>query len=350
MSGIYTRLCRDLGIKYPIFNVGFVESAGPELVSAVTRAGGCGVLGSCPPAEIRRRISRVRDLTTGPFGQNQIIAAFEEGSGSDEEDREDTRQRIKAAVDENVPILVLFWGDPSPFVEQAHVAGVKVFIQTGSVDEAKRAAEAGVDAVIAQGVEAGGHVRATESLWGVLPKVVEAIRPLPVIAAGGIGDGAAIAKAISLGAQGVSMGTRFVASEEAWTHRAYKERIVRGRGEETVLSTLFDVWWPNAPHRVLRNKVVREWEAAGRPPTGKRPGEDAPIGRRRRPWSSDLQEWPRYAVGMIPPDFEGDPEEGPMWAGLSVDSIHSIEPAAEIVRDLVREAEAVLEPADSQTT
>ncbi len=340
VAALYTPLCGELGIEYPIFSVGFVEAAGPELAAAVSNAGGCGVLGGCPPDETRRRLKRMHELTRRPFGANVIIASFE-ATGADEEDREDTRQRLKAVIEERVPVLVLFWGDPTPFVEQAHESGIKVFVQTGSVEEASRAADAGVDAVIAQGVEAGGHVRATESLWDVLPKVVKAIGPLPVIASGGIGDGAAIARAIMLGAQGVSMGTRFVASEEAWTHRVYKERIVQSRAEDTVLGTIFDVWWPDAPHRVLRNKLVKEWEAAGRPASGQRPGEGTVIGTRRRPWG-DVQEWPRYAVGMIPPDFDGDPDYAPMWAGESASAVNDIKPAAEIVDQLVREAEAVL--------
>lgn len=340
VARLYTPLCRELGIDYPIFSVGFAEAAGPELVAAVSNAGGCGVLGGCPPEETRHRISAVRKLTARPFGANVIIASFD-AADADEEDREAVWQRIGAVVGERAPILVLFWGDPTPFVPQAHANGVKVFVQTGSVEEAERAADAGVDAVIAQGVEAGGHVRATESIWQVMPEVVAAVRPLPVIASGGIGDGAAIARAITLGAQGVSMGTRFVASEEAWTHRIYKERIVQSRAGDTLLGTIFDIWWPNAPHRVLRNKVVREWEAAGSPPPGRRPGEGTVIGKRRRPWG-DLQDWPRYAVGMIPPDFDGDPDDAPMWAGESVSSVMDIQPAAEIVRQLVLEAESAL--------
>ena len=345
VATLHTPLCRTLGIDYPIFSVGFADGAGPELVAAVSNAGGCGVLGGCPPEVMRGWISAVRKLTTRPFGANAIIATLE-AADTDEEDREEARQRVSAVIEERVPILVLFWGDPSPFVSEAHANGVKVFVQTGSVEEAKRAADAGVDAVIAQGVEAGGHVRATESLWQVLPRVVEAIRPLPVIASGGVGDGAGIARVIELGAQGVSMGTRFVASEEAWAHRAYKERIVRSRAEDTVLGNIFDVWWPDAPHRVLRNRIVREWEADGRPPPGRRQGEGSIIGKRRRPWG-EVQEWPRYAVGMMPPDFDGDPDDGPMWAGMSVSSVNDIKPAAEIVQQLVREAEAALaEPSD----
>jgi nitronate monooxygenase len=342
MSGIRTPLCDQLGIDYPIFSVGFGESATPELVAAVSRAGGCGVLGGCPAAEIRRRIDQVRLLTDRPFGQNIIIANSDDTAETDEEGREYDRQRVESAVAARVPILVLFWGDPGPFVDQAHAVGTKVLIQTGSVDEARHAAAAGVDAVIAQGVEAGGHVRATESLWDVLPKVVKALAPLPVIASGGIGDAAGIARALALGAQGVSLGTRFVACDEAWIHPAYKQRVVASTAADTVLlDDLFDVGWPNARHRVLRNAIVEEWEAAGRPPSGRRPKQDKPIGVRRRPWGP-VEAWQRYASGMIPPDFEGDPEYGPMWAGTSVDVVNDIKPAAQIVRDLVRETEAAL--------
>ncbi len=342
MSSIRTPLCDQLGIDYPIFSVGFVEGATPELVAAVSGAGACGVLGGCPPDEIRRRIAHVRRLTDRPFGQNIIIANFDDPSETDEEGRKHDRERVEAAIAGRVPILVLFWGDPAPFVDKAHAAGTKVFIQSGSVDEARHAAEVGVDAVIAQGVEAGGHVRATESLWDVLPEVVKAVAPLPVIASGGIGDGAGIARALQLGAQGVSLGTRFVASDEAWIHPVYKQRVVDSAAVDAVLvDDLFDVGWPNTRHRVLRNSIVEEWEAAGRPPSGRRPKQHVPIGVRRRPWGP-VEQWQRYAPGMIPPDFEGDPDYGPMWAGTSVSSINDIKPAAQIVRDLVRESEAAL--------
>lgn len=341
LTALRTPLARDLGIEYPIFSVGFGESATPELVAAVSEAGGCGVLGGCPPDEIRKRIQQTRQLTDRPFGQNVIIANHDH-SGLDEDGQRYDRERVEAALAERVPILVLFWGDPSYFVQQAHEAGTRVLIQTGSVDEAVRAANAGVDAVIAQGVEAGGHVRATESLWDVLPRVVKAVEPLPVIASGAIGDGAGIARALRQGAQGVSLGTRFVASDEAWIHPTYKQRVVDSTSEETVLlHDFFNVGWPDTAHRVLRNRIVREWEASGRPPPGRRPSEQTPIGVRRRPWGG-VEAWPRYASGMIPPDFDGDPDDGPMWAGTSVDAIQDIKPAAAIVGDLAREAEAAL--------
>ena len=125
-----------------------------------------------------------------------------------------------------------------------------------------------MDAIIAQGVEAGGHVKSTTSLSTIVPAVVEAVKPLPVIAAGGIANGKGVVAALSLGAQAVSIGTRFLCSTEAQALSEYKERVVRSKAEDTIYTLLFDIGWPNAPHRVLRNKAIEEWEAAGRPPVG----------------------------------------------------------------------------------
>jgi NAD(P)H-dependent flavin oxidoreductase YrpB (nitropropane dioxygenase family) len=157
---------------------------------------------------------------------------------------------------------------------------------------------------------------------------------LPVLASGGIGDGAGVARALRLGAQGVSLGTRFVASDEACIHPAYKQRILQARAEDTVYHQLYDVWWPDAPHRTLRNKTLQEWEAAGRPLPGQRPGEGIPIGSFRGP-SGERVPWPRYAVGVATVDFEGDIEYAPLWAGESCGVVNELKPAAAIVRDLV---------------
>lgn len=333
-----TRLCETLGIEYPVFSVGFGEGAGPELVAAVSNASGFGVLGGdgMEPDSVPERSAKVRELTDKPFGFNLIV--FDE----DEEYRAFALAMIGAAVSERVTAVVLFWGNPSPYVELAHGNGVKVLIQVGSVEEAARAAAGGVDAVIAQGIEAGGHVKGTTPIWDLLPKVVEAVKPLPVLASGGIGDGAGLARALMLGAQGVSLGTRFVASNEAFFHPAYKQRIVTSTAEDTVYGELYDKWWPGAPHRTLRNKTYEEWEAAGRPSSGTRPGEETIIGKRRRGPSREFQDWPRYAVGSIPPNFDGDLERVPMFAGESCTVVNDIKPAAAIVRDLVRDAEAAL--------
>jgi NAD(P)H-dependent flavin oxidoreductase YrpB (nitropropane dioxygenase family) len=308
------------------------------LAAAVSNAGGLGVLGTFDfaPGEIRRLVARTRDLTSRPYGINFIIV-----TDGTPEDQEEVYAGVRAAIAEHVPVVVLFWGDPAPFVADAHAEGVKLFIQVGSIEEAVSSAAAGVDGVIVQGVEAGGHVRGTTSIWDLLPRTVDAISPVPVLASGGIGDGRAIAAALQLGAQGVSLGTRFVASDEAFVHPAHKQRIVESNAADTVRNVLFDTWWPEAPSRILRNKTVLEWEAAGRPSPGQRPGEETHIGTRVLP-SGDVQPWPRYAVGLIPPSFQGDLDRVAMHVGESCTVVNDIRPAAEIVRDLARDAEAAL--------
>lgn len=336
--GLRTPLCLQLGIEYPVLSVGFGPGARAELVSAVSNAGGFGVLGASGmrPDAIRAEIERTRTLTDRPFGANVIIDEEDEG------DREIILEGVRAAIDERVAAVVLFWGDPAPYVEEARCSGVRVLIQVGSLEEAEAAAAAGVDAVIAQGVEAGGHVRGTTSIWELLPRTVEAIAPVPVLASGGIGDGAGLARAVVLGAQGVSLGTRFVASDEANVHPDYKRRIVESTAGDTVYTEdLYDVWWPDAPHRTLRNQTLVEWEASGRPPPGQRPCEGVPVGTRVSA-TGERFEWPRYAVGMITPDFEGDVEYPPMWAGESCSVVNDVKPAGDIVRDLMREAKAAL--------
>ena len=163
-----------------------------------------------------------------------------------------------------------------------------------------------------------------------------------MLASGGIGDGAGLARALEVGAQGVSFGTRFVASDEASIHSAHKRQVVECTAEDTVYSDLYDTWWPGAAHRTLRNKTFDEWEAAGRPPPGKRPGESA-LRLGSVTWSSgDVQDWPRYAVGIVPPNFEGDIERVPMLTGESCSVVNDIKPSAQIVNDLVHDAEAAL--------
>lgn len=317
---LQTALAREIGIRVPIFSVGMSWLAGPELAAAVSNAGGCGVVGMAgmTGAEVRARIRNTRTLTDKPFGVNVILARLQEG-------------QIEACLDEGVPLLVLFWGDPQPHVAEAHRRRTKVFLQVGSVAEAKAAADAGVDGIIAQGVEAGGHVKGTTSLSPLLPAVMEAVRPLPVIASGGIANGRGLVAALSLGAQGVSVGTRFLCSEEAFAARGYKERIVRSTAEDTVYTGLFNIGW-DAPHRVLRNRAVIEWEAAGCPASSERPGEGSVIGTAVR--GDAVARVQKYAANSYPTiGFEGDIEDAVLYAGESCSLINDIKPAAEIVRD-----------------
>jgi nitronate monooxygenase len=324
-----------------VLSVGFGAGARAELVAAVSNAGGFGVLGAsgAAPDVLGAEVERTCGLTDRPFGINLIIA--EDPTAAAEEDRAFFRSQIAAAAEAGAAAVVLFWGDAAAVVDAAHAAGLAVLIQVGSVAEAEAAVKAGVDAVIAQGLEAGGHVRGTTSIWDLIPATVEAVRGTPVLASGGIGDGAGVARALDAGAQGVSLGTRFVASEEADAHPDYKRRIVASSAADTVFTDdLYDVGWPDAPHRTLRNRTFEEWVAAGRPPAGERPGEGSVIGRRRL-FSGDVVNWRRYAVGMATSEFEGDLEYAPLWAGESCSVVNDVKPAAQIVGDLVREAAEV---------
>ena len=177
-----------------------------------------------------------------------------------------------------------------------------------------------MDAIIAQGVEAGGHVRGTTSLSALVPAIVEAVSPVPVVAAGGVANGRGIVAALSLGAQAVSMGTRFLASAEAFV--------------------LFDIGWPGAPHRVLRNKAVMEWDAAGRPSSGQRPEENTIIGTLQR--GSKSVEVPRYWALCATADFSGDLEYVALHTGESCGLVNDIKPAAEIAHSLMNEASHVV--------
>jgi nitronate monooxygenase len=343
MPSLHTPLCDLLGTEYPILCAGMGSGAGPDLAAAVSNAGGFGVLGASgvEPGRVARLVARTGELTDRPFGANLIVAELEDPDAP-EEDLAFLREQVRAIVSSGANALVLFWGPADPFVEEAHDAGLRVLVQVGSVEEAKDAAEAGADAVIAQGFEAGGHVRGTTSVWALLPDTVEALAPLPVLASGGIGDGTGVARALALGAQGVSLGTRFVASDEFSGHPEYKRRVVESAPEDLFYGDLFTLWWPPpAPHRIIRNKIFEEWDAAGRPSAGERPGEGTSIGTRIM-GDGRVGDWPRYAVGVPTPDFEGDLDYAPMWAGESIAVVNDIKPVAQIVQDLVRDAEAVL--------
>jgi NAD(P)H-dependent flavin oxidoreductase YrpB (nitropropane dioxygenase family) len=325
-----TGLCSDLGTQVPIWNAGMGGGlAGPELAAAVSNAGGLGVLGmgGLPTPAIRESIRQVRSLTDKPFGVNLIVPLMDE-------------EAVSCCLEERVPVLVLFWGDPSPYVEHAHRVGTKLLVQCGSVDEARRTAAVGVDAVMIQGVEAGGHVRGTTALSILLPATVEAVAPLPVIAAGGIADGRGLVAALDLGAQAVSLGTRFLCSEESRAAREYKQLVVAAAAEDTLYTKMFDVGWPDASHRVLRNTGVREWEAAGSLPVGERAGEGDVVGK--MPVAGEMVDLPRYGVFMPLEGFEGDVEHAVLYCGQSCSLVNDIKPAARIVHEQVEAADRLL--------
>lgn len=318
-----------LDVRLPVWNAGMGGGlAGPDLVAAVCEAGGFGVLGAgaIPSELVTGLVRRTRELTSRPFGANVILPMSD---GSD----------VEAVLEERVPVLVLFWGDPQPFVADAHRRDMFVVSQVGNADEAQAAADAGVDAVMIQGTEAGGHVKALAPLETTLREAVAALGSIPVIAAGGIATGEDVATALERGASAVSMGTRFLASDEAFAVKAYKERVVAARAEETVFTDLFDIGWPNANHRVLRNATVEAWEQAGRPAPGQRPGEGEEIGRITI--GEDTVPLPRYSVIPAMEGFEGDLESVALYAGESVERIEAVRPAADILRQIHEELRAV---------
>lgn len=333
---LFTPLCDHLGIDIPVIAAPMgPELSSVELAAAVSNAGGLGIIsfGGYPAPLLRELIGRLRDLTTKPFGVNVIL----DPALALPFDRDEV---VLTCIEERVPILSLFWGDPAPYVDRAHAAGIKVVHQVGSVEAARAAVQAGVDAVVAQGAEAGGHLAGTVSTMVLVPRVVDAVAPTPVVAAGGIADARGLVAALALGADGVALGTRFLATPEAGAHPAYKQRLVRATEEDTVRTMLFGGGWPGASHRVLRTPFVAEW--LPRESRGQEQRPDEPIVGTARLGGQTVPV-PRF--GGLPPDMhtEGDLDAMCLLAGEGVGLIGEMQPAAAIVRDIVEGARRIIE-------
>ena len=240
-----TPICDLFGIEHPVFLAGMGEVAYADVCAAVSEAGGFGTLGmvGATPERIRQEMRAVRKLTSKPFGVDLLAALPDQVNAA-----------IDVIIDEGAAAFVAGLGVPEPVIGRCHRAGVKVMALCGKVSHALAAEAAGCDAVVAQGTEAGGHTGAVAAL-ALVPQTVDAVR-IPVLAAGSIVDGRGLAAALSLGAQGVWMGTRFIASEEARAARAYKQRIVAAGGADTVVTRCYS----GKPMRVIRNPYVEEWE------------------------------------------------------------------------------------------
>jgi nitronate monooxygenase len=321
-----TALCDRLGIDVPIVQAPMGTLAVPALAAAVSNAGGLGMLGATwlPLDLVREFIRETRRATDRPFGVNLVLAW-------------DQHDRLAVSLEEGARIVSLTWGDPTPYVAAVHAAGALLFQTVGSAAEARRAVAAGADVVVAQGWEAGGHVWGEVATMPLVPCVVDAVRPVPVIAAGGIGDGRGVAAALTLGAAGAWLGTRFLASEEVWVHPEYRERVVRAAETDTEWTTLFDVGWPDAPHRTLRTPTSAAWEAAGRPPAGRRPGERDVVAT-----LPDGTPVLRYSEIPPLPGMAGETGALVHYAGQSAGLVRRVQPAAEIVRELADEAARAL--------
>ncbi len=324
-----TRFCERFGIDAPIVVAPMgPDLTGPELVAAICNAGGFGILQAqlCPPPLLRQQIRHLRTLTTKPFGVNFVLH-FRHAAG------------IEVCLDERVAALSFFWGDPSEFIPSAHAAGVSVLHQVGSVAAAVHAKQAGVDVIIAQGGEAGGHVAGQVSTMVLAPRVVDAVAPTLVLAAGGIADARGLAAALCLGADGAVMGTRFLATPEANAHPLYQASVVAASEEDAVRTILFGRGWPHAPHRTLRTPFVNEWLGRETETQGTQPDEPV-IGRSIIAGA----ETPIQRFVSMPPNryATGDIESMALLAGQSAGLVAELRPAADILRETVSGAERLI--------
>lgn len=311
------------GLKYPIFSAGMGSAAGAELAIAVSNAGGLGAVGtgSATAADVvRQRVLQTKAGTSRAFAVNYLLA-FDPIT-------------LPLVLDAGAPIIQFAWGIPTQdSVAAIRSRGAKMGVQIGSAAGARRALDRGADYLICQGTEAGGHVQATRTLYEALPAIIEEAKTVPVLAAGGIANGAHIRRALAAEASGVLIGTRFVATKEAASHDEYKNAVTRSKAADTVLTVCFQDGWPNAPHRALRNRTFEMWEAAGCPPTGQRPGEGDIVG------TDAITGAPKRRYSAVSPlrDDRGAIAEMALWAGEGVEAIRDIPSAGELVARLWKE-------------
>ncbi len=314
---IRTSVCDLLGIEHPVVLGGMATATSAPLVAAVSKAGGLGTLGASflSAAQVEEEIAAVRAATQKPFGVNHLLFRVDE-------------ECLAAALKASPAVAAFAWAWPdqdlAPYFRRAHEAGAKVMYMAGEVPEAVRAAEAGADVIVAQGTEGGGHVGWMASM-PLIPMVVGAVSPCPVLAAGGIADGRGLAAALALGAEGVLLGTRFLATDEAPLHPNHKQAIVGSDGHDTLLTEIPDLAtqtvWPGAMARVVRNGFIEKW--AGRESALRQNARE--VGKAARA--------ARQA---------GDVENAPLLIGQDAGLIDSVVPAAEVVRRMVAEAEGII--------
>jgi enoyl-[acyl-carrier protein] reductase II len=294
-----TRFCRQLGLQYPICQAGMGFVAPGRLAAAVSAAGGLGVIGAgtMTATQLRDEIQVVRDTTDKPFGVDILFAQIK-ADRTDQVVRytDEVRRLIAVVLEERVPVLIAGLGSPAGVVPDAHAQGMTVMALAGNVKQAKRMAAEGVDIIIAQGHEAGGHTGRIGTM-ALVPQVVDAVQT-PVLAAGGLADGRGLIAALALGASGVWMGTRFVASVEALAHGNYKNKIVEIDEEGTVITRCQS----GKPCRLIRNRFTDSWEG--------RENEILPFPLQSIKVGTEAAKKARY---------EGKVEEGGLPAGKSLD-------------------------------
>jgi nitronate monooxygenase len=311
-----TRFSELVGCSVPIQLAGMGAAATPELAAAVSNAGALGMVGTArpglSPATLKSMLDDVRSRTSSPFGVNFLV-----------EPGYDIDPRCFELAARSARVVEFFYGEPDPaLVAIAHDGGALACWQVGSQTEAVAAQEAGCDFIVAQGIEAGGHIRGTVRLLDLLGELTSAV-DIPIVAAGGIGTGRQIAGVLAAGADGVRIGTRFLAAKESGAHQRYVEALIAARAEDTMITEAFSVGWPNAPHRVLRSCVAAA-EAITTDVIGDRSSLDGSrvAALRLSPLVPD-----RTTTGAI--------EAMPLWAGESVDAVTTAQTAQAIVQELI---------------
>jgi enoyl-[acyl-carrier protein] reductase II len=330
---LHTRFTEAYGLSTPIAQAGMAFAGmTPELAIAVSNAGALGSLGAglMPAPALAQTVKAIQAGTERPFNVNFITGFADQA-------------QIDAVCEAGVAVVSFHWGHPArTWIDQLRAAGVRIFEQVGSVETARRAVDDGIDVVVAQGSEAGGHNYATLPTFALIPLVVDAVAPAMVLASGGVADGRGLAAALMLGADGVWVGTRFVATHESAAHDGYKSRLVAADSTDTTLTRMFGTQTPGFnPARVLRNRVVSEWLTRE---------DEVPVD------TSDLPVIGHFDLGGEVVDMHkfsylvpmrdlttGDLDEMMLLAGQSVGLVGSIKPAAALIAEMTHDAQAMLD-------
>jgi len=305
---LHTPVCGLLGIDVPILQAGMSRYTTPQLVAAVSNAGGLGIIGGLgrTPDELRSEIRQVRELTSRPFGVNHVLCQLDPAA-------------FQVTLAQRVPVLSLAWGRSDDLTYQAHEAGMKVVHMVSTPEEAGLVASDGADVVVAQGTEGGGHVGMMSTL-PLVPLVVDLVGDVPVIAAGGIADGRGVAAALALGASGVMLGTRFVATRESLAPAFWKQAILEARGDQTGITDAFSGLYA----RAISNAFAAGYEASGAPVLPSLLQSSA---------AQDV-----YTASAA----QGNRDYFPLLAGQSSGLIRNLPGAPEVVASLVAETRSAL--------
>ncbi len=310
---LHTPICEMFGTKYPIWLAGMGGVSMAPLVAAVSNAGGLGVIGAATLSAngLRREIRKTRELTDKAFAVD-LLAPIPDM----------IRPQMQVVFEEKIEIFVAGLAVPREFIVEMHARGMKVVVMIGKVSHAVRAEEAGADAVVAQGTEAGGHTGEIGAL-ALVPQVVDTVK-IPVLAAGGIVDGRGVVAALALGAQGAVIGTRFIASREATAAPSYQQAIVRAADDSTIRTRCYT----GKPARTIRNPYIAALE--------REPAKIQPFPHQVN-YSSE-----QGVMDYVGRSGDCDPQRTFMPAGQGSGSIHDIRPAADILRDIVADAERII--------